>query len=337
MNAIRIGVVGLGAMGRQHVRVIRQLEQYELVAVVDPNPKARELVLREQPNVMEYAEPSDLFCSTVEAVVVASPTWQHGGQTELFVQHGLHVLVEKPFVLGMTDIDRLKQVLMTSEVTVLVGHIERFNPAVIALRAYLDTGGLGDLLSFSARRVGIARPSVPSANVIYDLAIHDIDVIQFITGRAPTVIGARGGLLPGNSLEDFVHLLLGYGPVAAAVEANWITPSKSRRLSVTGSGGFAELDYIRQEVFVHQGRTEQVGDGENLFSYISERGDPTRLQIDREEPLCRELLHFHDCIKGISQPGIAIEEAVKAVECCEVASEFIRVHNDIRGLDLRRG
>ena len=325
MKPIRIGVVGLGVMGQQHVRVLRELSQFELVAVADPRMVEIGQRIDGIGQLVCRIDPGDLVNDSLDAVVIASPTSWHVEQAELFLRQGVHVLVEKPIAVDVTSATELATTASANGASLLVGHIERLNPAIDTLRTLLANGDLGRILSISARRVGVARPALPSTNVIIDLGIHDVDVIQMLTGEHPAVLGASGGALPGNSLEDFAFLMLSYGEVAAAVEANWITPLKSRRLSVTGSGGFVDLDYVRQEVTVYEGRVNAVEGTKENFNAIWQTAKPRPLFVEKGEPLKRELAHFADCIRGESVPSVPTYEAIAALAACQDATDRIRL------------
>jgi UDP-N-acetylglucosamine 3-dehydrogenase len=233
--------------------------------------------------------------------------------------------VEKPIAIDVTGAMEMASVANASGASLLVGHIERFNPAIDTLQALLADGDLGRILSISARRVGVARPALPSTNVILDLGIHDVDIIQMLTGQRPAILGASGGTLPGNQLEDYAFLMLSYGEVAAAVEANWVTPLKSRRLSVTGTGGFVDLDYVRQEVTVYEGRVNPVEGTKEKFNAIWQTAEPRPLFVEQGEPLRRELTHFAECVRGVSVPGVSTDEAIAALAACQEATDRIRL------------
>jgi UDP-N-acetylglucosamine 3-dehydrogenase len=325
MKPIRIGVVGLGVMGQQHVRVLGELSQFELVAVADPRIAEIGHRFDGGGQLVRRVDPGDLLNDELEAVVIASPTSWHVAQAELFLRNGIHVLVEKPIAIDVTSANEMASAASASGAALLVGHIERFNPAIDTLQALLANGDLGRILSISARRVGVARPALPSTNVIIDLGIHDVDIIQMLTGERPAIVGASGGTLPGNQLEDYAFLMLSYGKVAAAVEANWVTPLKSRRLSVTGSGGFVDLDYVRQEVTVYEGRVNPVEGTKEEFNAIWQTAEPRSLFVEQGEPLKRELAHFAECVRGASVPGVSTEEAIAALAACQDATDRIRL------------
>lgn len=324
MKPIRVGVVGLGVMGRQHLRVLRGLVEFDVVAVADPRSGDQDTLAERAAGIAVHSDPQDLLTHDLDAVVIASPTSMHVPQAKFFLQAGVHVLLEKPIAPDVASGQELVEVARQSSARLLIGHIERFNPAIDALRSLITAGNLGRVLSISARRVGVARPALPATNVIADLGIHDIDIIQSLTGSEPVVLGATGGSLPGNLQEDFAFVLLSYGQVAAAVETNWITPLKSRRLSVTGTGGFVDLDYVRQEVTVYEGRIDPVENPTAHFSAVWQTAQGKPLWVLQGEPLMRELLHFAACIRGQSDPAITSSEALAALAACQRATDWVR-------------
>lgn len=324
MKPIRVGVVGLGVMGRQHVRVLRGLVEFEVVALCDPRAEEYDTLVERETGIAVHTDPYDLLEHKLDAVVIASPTSQHVAQAKLFLNAGVHVLLEKPIAPDVVSGAELVDVARRSGVSLLIGHVERFNPAIDALRSLIAGGNLGRILSISARRVGVARPALPATNVIADLGIHDIDIIQLLTGNEPVVLGATGGSLPGNHQEDFAFVLLSYGMVAAAVETNWITPLKSRRLSVTGTGGFVDLDYVRQEVTIYEGRVDPVESPTTHFSAVWQTAQGKPLWVLQGEPLMRELLHFAACVREQCVPVISPVEALAALAACQRATDVVR-------------
>ncbi|MBW4078121.1 MAG: Gfo/Idh/MocA family oxidoreductase [Acidobacteria bacterium] len=324
MKPIRVGVVGLGVMGRQHLRVLRGLVEFDVVAIADPRIGDYDTLAECAAGISIHCDPEELLGHDLDAVVIASPTSLHVPQATYFLQAGVHVLLEKPIAPDIASARTLVQVARRSHARLLIGHIERFNPAIDALQSLIAGGNLGRVLSISARRVGVARPALPATNVIADLGIHDIDIIQLLTGSEPVVLGATGGSLPGNHQEDFAFVLLSYGDVAAAVETNWITPLKSRRLSVTGTGGFVDLDYVRQEVTVYEGRIDPVDNPTAHFSAVWQTAQGRPLWVLQGEPLMRELLHFAECVRGHSEPAVSCEEALAALAACQRATDWVR-------------
>ncbi len=324
MDTIDIGVIGFGVMGRQHLRVLRGIDDFRVVGVCEPDPSTADQATRDNSTLAVVPDIAALVDAGIVAAVVASPTAAHAGQAEYLVERGIHVLVEKPVAANIVEAARLRDVARSHTACLLVGHVERFNPAVRVLKDFLRQGWLGQVLSLSASRVGVGRPAIPSTNVVFDLAIHDVDVVRFLLEDAVRVIGATGGSFPGNLQEDYAHLLLACGQATGAVEANWITPRKRRKLFVTGTDGFAELDYIRQEVRTYRGKTELVGDGADLYQCLSRTADPVSVPVGSSEPLQAELRHFAACIRGEEDPVVVLDEAIDALDCCDQATRMIR-------------
>ena len=234
---VRIAVAGLGVMGRQHVRVLSELPGVELVGVADASESARQGV-EEHVSVAAVADWTELLDSPADAVINALPTPEHHQVTKAFLEAGKHVLVEKPIALTSAEAEDL--VLTADRVgrLLVVGHVERFNPAVRGLRGLIERGELGDIVTIAARRVGIARPVAPQTDVVVDLAIHDIDVCSYLLPESQGRLAfASGRALWGNQQEDHADLVLRFGDAVAIVQANWITPIKIRRVTVTGTGG----------------------------------------------------------------------------------------------------
>lgn len=324
MEKIDIGLIGLGVMGRQHLRILRDTDEFEVVGVYDPDPSAAAQARLDQPGLTVVPDLKELLEAGIRAAVVASPTAAHADHAAALLEHGVHVLVEKPVAANLGDATRLRAVVGAKTARVLVGHIERFNPAVRALKDFLRRGSLGQVVSISASRVGVGRPAVPSTNVVFDLAIHDIDVVRFLMEQPVRVLGASGGAFPGNAQADYAHVLLACGSASGAVEANWITPRKRRALFVTGTEGFAELDYIRQEVRTFRGRSEFIGDGADLYHCVSRTSEPVSLPVATGEPLRAELEHFAAYIRGDEAPVITLDEAIDALACCVEASRLMQ-------------
>lgn len=318
---IRVAVAGLGAIGRQHARLVSELPQFELVAVCDANPAAREeLVDRLQvPAVDDYAE---LVKFEPQAVIIALPTSLHFEAATFFLNAGIHLLVEKPVAATIEEATQLAELAATSNTTLLVGHVERFNNGVRALKQQIEAGRLGQIISVVTRRVGIARPAAPNANVALDLAIHDVDVVRYLLDTPGEFLASGLSTIGDNQLEDHVDLVLRYGDVFCTVQANWITPVKIRRLSITGSKGTAELDYISQQLRVYESVPELIKGEPWDFFAVAKESSPVQVAVEKSEPLRAELSHFADCIAKGLPPMMPVDHARDALQLVIAASEY---------------
>ena len=158
------------------------------------------------------------------------------------------VLVEKPIAATSSEGEELAHAAESSGLVLAVGHVERFNPAVGLLRELIDAGAVGPITSCVARRVGVMPPRVRDADIVVDLAVHDIDVLSYLLGSQPDRVRATGGRAWLSDRTDHAEILLDYGGVGCFIQVNWLTPVKIRTLAVTGEGGYCELNYVTQEV-----------------------------------------------------------------------------------------
>jgi len=308
---IKVGVVGVGNMGRHHARVYYELSKeghgVKLVGVVDKDP-ARARAVAEAYGTKAYTDHRNLVKEGIDAVSIAVPTKLHRNITLDFIRSNVHVLVEKPIATTYSEAVEMAEEAKKFGVILMVGHIERFNPAVQKLKELIDRGMLGRPLVLTARRVGPMPPQIKDVEVTLDLAIHDIDVIRYVTDREIRRVIVKGGsaLHPMNYDDYAVVLMELGGGVIGVVEANWLTPYKLRKLYVTGDKAIAELDYMQQTLLIH--------DKEFAID----------VKIEKSEPLKNELKHFLECIIEGKKPLINGEEAANLMKIIEEALNQVK-------------
>lgn len=293
----RVGVIGVGAMGRHHARVYSEMEGVELVGVADVDgKKAKEIA--EMYGTNAYTNHKELLKRDLDAVSVAVPTTLHKDVALDVIDAGVHLLVEKPIADSLENACTIINAAEDAGLKLMVGHIERFNPAVMALNDLMRKNMLGDVVSISGRRVGPYPPRIKDVGVIIDIAIHDIDVISFLYGEpAVEVYAIAGNGSRHFEHEDYASILLRYGDnKSGVVEANWLTPRKIRRLSVIGVERVAYLDYINQRLI------------------LDENGEIRDVEVKRAEPLKNELTHFIDAVERNSKIMSSGEEGLKALK-----------------------
>jgi UDP-N-acetylglucosamine 3-dehydrogenase len=319
-----VAVVGLGSMGRQHVRVLGDMPGVELVGAVDVSAEAR-LRVEQHASAGTSSDWRALLDGSADAVVNALPTREHHAVSLELLEAGMHVLIEKPIAVSVAEAEELVDAAERLDRVLLVGHVERFNPAVRALRALVAGGQLGDVVTIAARRVGVARPAVPVTDVVIDLAIHDIDVCGYLLPETQGRLAfASARALWGNQLEDHADLVFRFGEAIAIVQANWITPVKIRRITVTGTAGLADLDYLQQSLHVYRGAPEVIqGPLWNFFA-VSRESDPEGIPIEREEPLRLELQHFVDRVRARDTSVDEARQAARALALAIEARDVIR-------------
>lgn len=310
---INTAVIGLGNMGKHHARVYNQLEESHLVAVADINPSiGRQMA--ERFGCRFYEDYRQMLSEeTIEAVSVAVPTTLHEAVSIHCLEKGLHVLVEKPIADTIESAENITRCAEAKRLVLQVGHIEHFNPAVVKLKEILKQDALGKLLSILVRRVGIAPPQIKDANVIVDLAIHDIELCNFLTEQMPEHVYCRAGAGILADREDYADIFLEYNGVNAMIQANWITPVKIRQMHLTGTRGYAELDFIEQQLFLAETVLEQEFDDFGTFVTKFSQSNKTEIPVTKTEPLKLEIAHFLNCVTQKQKPDIDGRRATEAL------------------------
>lgn len=265
---INVGVVGLGAMGQNHVRLYSQLH-CQLAGVADVNyERAREI--GQKYNVPYYQDYHDLL-PRVEAVSIVVPTTLHHPVAMDFLNEGVHCLVEKPIAFSLDEATDMVEAADRKRLNLAVGHIEQFNPAVTRLKEILNSGAMGKLLTISTRRVGPFVSRITDVGAVIDTAIHDIGVATYLVGREPSSVFSRVGC-QRHTKEDHAVIVLDFDDVTACIEVNWFSPEKVRTLVATGSQEVAYLDYIGQSLKVQD---QQVSKDIEVH-----KAEPLRLELD---------------------------------------------------------
>ena len=322
--ALDVAVLGLGMMGRQHARILSGQEGTRLVAVCDRSAEARAHAESHLPSMPRAGDWEEVLAMGPDAVVNALPTASHFEVTRAFLEAGIHVLVEKPLATSIDEALRLAEIAREHGVILMVGNVERFNPAVNVIKQVIEWGRLGDIISASARRVGVARPAVPTVNVALDLAVHDIDILSYVLGEDGRLLLAAGAAMGPNRLEDHADLVIRYGQTVATFQANWMTPVKIRRLSLTGTEAFLDVDYIKQTVQIYETTAEVVKGRPWDFFAVARETEAADIPVPHREPLAEELRHFADCVRNGGQPRTDPESATKALALAIEATNSMR-------------
>jgi UDP-N-acetylglucosamine 3-dehydrogenase len=319
-SPVRIAVVGCGSMGYNHARVLARLPCAELVAIVDTDFKRAKAVAEEFSCSAYGSVPELLLATDIDAATVAVPTRFHRSVGVDLLRHGIATLVEKPLAPTSQEAHDLIETAESSGVALAVGHVERYNPAVVALKRLIDEGTLGSIISVVARRVGIAPAADKSCGVLVDLAIHDVDVLNYLLGGPPSQGTASIGAAILDACVDYGDLFFRYGLVGAFVQANWLTPVKIRSLQVTGTAAYAELDYVSQELALVDACevSDRVGDGGGSSGVGVRRR--RAIEVVRDEPLRVELEAFLRHVRGQPGPIVTGREGMEALRAIEMAT-----------------
>lgn len=319
---IKIAVVGLGIMGQYHVRTFKELPNVQVIAVSDIDAKIGNKIAK-QYNTKFLADYKLIMEERPDCVSIVVPTKFHKEVAMFFLKNKIPVFVEKPLAATAQEAKEIINAAKSKDVILQVGHIERFNPAVRQLISLINNEEFGDILSIIAKRVGLFPPRLTDSNVITDLAVHDLDIIYCLTGKVPDFIFAQGGgLIKGR--EDHAEILLAYKTFGCFIQVNWVTPIKIRTLSITGTKGYAELNYITQKIDLY--KTNSLIAPKKFKEFVAQLGTPKKLEIDmgNEEPLKLELESFITCVKTKSKPLVTGEDGLRAVILSEAAIESLR-------------
>ncbi len=240
---LRVGLAGLGSMGRNHLRNLAARDDVTLAAVADPTEDVLSSAA-DQSGARPYADPLEMLDEErLDALVVAAPTTLHHGIALHAIERGVPVLVEKPLSTTVAEGRELVEAAGRRGVLLLVGHIERFNPAVLALGERLRDGALSRIFSIKTLRAGPFPARIRDVGVAVDLATHDVDIMCHLAGARPDRVYAETTQHIHTSHEDLVFGLLHFpGGTVGLLDANWLTPEKQRRITVLGAEGMFQVD-----------------------------------------------------------------------------------------------
>ena len=290
---MRVGVIGTGVMGWHHARVYRELG-VDLVGVADTDLKRAEEVANKY-QTRAFTDYIQLLEQGLDAVSVVVPSRLHSEVAVSVADYGVNMLVEKPIADTMESGEKIIDATRKANIVLMVGHIERFNPAVQKLKQIIDEGVLGKLILLSSRRVGPFVTRVTDIGITMDVASHDIDIARYLTNMEPVEVLAKSSKVK-NEKGDCALMILDFGLVTASIEVNWFTPHKVRTLVVTGTDGITYADYIEQSVTIFNQDWKM---------------EP---KIEKCEPLRMELKHFVECVEQDKKPLISGEDGLKTLE-----------------------
>jgi predicted dehydrogenase len=295
---LRLGVIGVGVMGANHARVLIDLPGVELVGIADPD-RAQATAVATALGCEAVADHKALLALGVDAVSIAAPTHLHHSIALDCIKAGIHAMVEKPIASSVEEGRAIVTAAARAGVTLMVGHVERFNPTVATIKQALDGE---DILSIAITRVGPFPPRMSNVGVVIDLAVHDIDLIQWFTGS--DIVEVQPQLKSAIAEREDIALLQfrTRSGVLAHINTNWLTPFKARTVHVATRQKYIIGDLLTRQV------TECFGfqpDGSYSMRHLS---------VGHAEPLRAELVAFVDAIRDGKRPAVGGEEGVASLE-----------------------
>ncbi len=319
MPSLRAGLVGHGAMGRNHARVLAELDGVDFVGIVDPMAK------NARANV--YDDLEDLLARGIDYCVVAVPTAQHEAIGLRLAAAGVHALVEKPLAQDVAGAARLVEAFAAAGLVGAVGHIERFNPALWHARRRMADGELGEILQITTRRQGPFPARIADVGVVKDLATHDIDLTAWVAQSPFVRVSAQVGHRSGREHEDLVSVVghLADGTITNHI-VNWLSPFKERVTVITGEKGAFVADTLHADLTFHaNGVVPTQWEDVARFRGVSE-GDVIRYAIAKPEPLRSEHEAMRDAVLGLPSDVVTMGEGLRTVEVAEAILRSARGH-----------
>ncbi len=302
MKKLGVAVIGTGFWGKNHARVYKESAGTNLIAICDTNAE-RAKAIADQFGVKAYTSSSRMLKNEeVEAVSVCTWSTMLAKEALKALHAGKHVLVEKPMATNTKQAEKLLKTAEENGLHLTVGFLMRFIPGLQHIREAVATKKIGEFVSATAKRVSEWPERIGDVGVVKDTAIHDIDVMRYISGEDPISVYAKMGSMRHRKFEDYAQIMLTFeGGKSAFIESNWLTPYKTRTLTVTGSDALMRLDYISQEL------------------WIESKKESVQPRYAFQEPLKLELQHFAECVVEKKKPLVTGVDGLKALRVAEAA------------------
>lgn len=321
MSRLRFGLVGIGMMGRNHARVLHAIDGIDLVAVADPAGDKFDMA----GPARIVGSVAELIDQGIDAAVVAAPTMYHLGAGLELAAAGVHTLIEKPLATDGAESAELVDAFEAAGLVNAVGHIERFNPALRALRERLDEGALGEIYQVATRRQGPFPNRIADVGVVKDLATHDIDLTAWVI-RSPYVrVSAQTAHKSGRPHEDLISITAttADGTVVNHL-VNWLSPLKERLTVVTGERGTYVADTLQGDLTFHEnGIVDTEWEQVASFRGVTE-GDSIRYAIAKPEPLRVQHENFRDAVLGQKAEIVTMREGLATVTVADACIQSAR-------------
>jgi predicted dehydrogenase len=316
MESLRVGVVGVGAMGVNHCRNFANLPETDLVGVCDLAVEPG-LAMAQRYQVAYY-DRLEAMLPHVDAVSISASTPAHYHLAMTALKAGRHIFIEKPMTATLQEGHLLVRAARASQSIVQVGHIERFNPANEELRAVIADMSL---IAVNMRRLSPFVQSNKDADVIFDLMIHDIDLVLDIVNQPIDSIGAHGCSVFTDAIDHAVAVLRFANGVIATLSASRVTEQKVRAFEITSQDAYVEVDLLNKGISVHRRTVPEFHS--NRYAYRQE-SLIERIFVPSAEPLMLELQHFARCVLHNTAPLVAVDDGLRAVEIASQISDAIR-------------
>lgn len=312
MAKLRAALIGFGAMGKNHARILNSLDNVDLVAVLDPGISLSNSNLPFVSSLQELIDLQPDYC------VIATPTITHEEIAIELAENGINIFIEKPIAISSDTAERIIRVVESNALVGAVGHIERFNAALIEAKRRIKLGQLGDVYQISTRRLGPFPARITDVGVTIDLATHDIDLTKWISNSNYESICAHSAIRSGRSNEDLVSVVgkLKNG-IITSHNVNWLSPLKERKTIITGEKGTFVADTLRSDLtFYENGSIVNTQREIAHFKGVTQ-GETTIFAFERPEALLVEHLEFVKALTGLESNIVTLSEALETIRVAE--------------------
>ena len=310
IKSIKTGVIGVGSMGRHHARVYSEISN--LVAISDPN-KEQGLQISKKHNVPWYENYEEIL-DKVDAVSISVPTFLHKEIACKVANAKVNILVEKPLAISKEDSQEIISVAKNNNVVLAVGHIERHNPVFTTLKSILEDGESRDILTLTARRYSTYPARINDVGVLFDLTIHDVEIINELANSKAISVYVLGGNSKNKKYEDYINLMINYqNGIIGICQTSWVSPIKIREFTISTSKELIYLDLL--------GKTVEVSK-----SHLSDNNssETESLLVSDVEPLKSELIDFLESVKTKRVPLVSGEDGLNAVTIVQAGFESLK-------------
>lgn len=333
MTDIRLGAIGCGYWGPNLIRNFIEIPGAQVVGIADLQQEPLSRMTQRFPQIeVSTRDYRDLFDLNLDAVVIATPPATHYAIARDCLEHGLHVLVEKPITLNSEDAQHLIEVAKENDVYLMVGHTFEYNSAVRAIKQMILSGELGDIYYIDAIRASLGLFQT-KANVVWDLAPHDISILRYLLDADPISVNTHGSSCVQEGIQDVAYTTLVFpNNIMAHIRSSWLDPSKQRRITVVGSKKMVIYDDVEplEKIKIYDKgvkairRTDTFGE----FSFAYHYGDVVIPYIRFEEPLRVQCQHFLDCINQGKWPQTDGLNGMRVVQVVEAAQRSMKNNGD---------
>jgi UDP-N-acetylglucosamine 3-dehydrogenase len=318
MTNLRAGIIGLGMMGSNHARILLNLEGVELVGVADSHREFN----KPSHNYKTLNRISDLIDLDLDYCIISAPTIFHEEIALELIRNGIHFLIEKPIASNLASAKKIREAAEIGKVMGAVGHIERFNSALIEARKRIAAGELGTIYQVATRRQGPFPDRISDVGVIKDLATHDIDLTSWLTQKKYLQVSANAAFRTGRHYEDLISVtgLLEESIVVNHI-VNWLSPLKERKVIITGEKGTFVVDTLSADLTYHENGKTHILQNEIAHFRGVTQGEIKILAFEKPEPLLVEHQNFRDSVLGKPSNNVSLQDGVMTLQIAEAIIE----------------